>query len=393
MKILQVIPYFHPVYGGPVGVVHLLSKKLVEHGHEVTIYTTDASARNPKSKTEDRIVDVDGIKVYYLKDSSYAFARNHHLFFSPGIICLAKREIKNFDLIHLQDYRTFQNIIIHHYARKYNIPYIMQTHGSLPRMVTKQRLKKLYDILWGYRLLKDASKVIALTRVEAKQFENMGVRSDKIEIVPNGIDLAEFSDLPQRGKFRHKYGLDDSQRVIHYLGRIHKIKGLDTLVKAFASLAKKLDDARLVIVGPDDGYLPHLKGLITELGIGDRTLLTGPLYSQEKLEAYVDADVYVLPSVHEIFGITVLEACACGIPVILTENCGMANWVIDGKAGWTIPTGDEEQLSVACLKILTDEGLRKSLGEGGKKLVKEYFSLTKITRQTEDIYSSCMRGK
>ncbi|GAI33437.1 unnamed protein product, partial [marine sediment metagenome] len=88
-----------------------------------------------------------------------------------------------------------------------------------------------------------------------------------------------------------------------------------------------VSDTLLVFVGPDDGYLPALKKLVKELMIEEKVLFTGPLFGKEKLEAYVDADVYVLPSSYEIFGLTVLEACACGTPVVVTEACGLANWV------------------------------------------------------------------
>jgi len=393
MRILEVIPYFHPKYGGPVEMVSLLSRKLIERGHRVTIYTTEAFPGSPDSIAADRILPADGVNVHYFKDLTRVIARNQNLFFSPGIVPVAKKQIKDFDIIHLHDYRAFQSIIVHHYALKYGVPYVLQTHGSIPRMVAKRNLKRLFDILWGNTLLKDASKTIAITQLEATQLQDVGVSSDKIEIVPNGIDLTEIGESPQKGKFRRKYGLRDDQKIVLYLGRIHKIKGLDVLVKAFVGLTKKLSDVMLVIVGPDDGFLTGLLKLRGALGIGDRMLLVGPLYGQEKLAAYADADVYVLPSIHEVFGMTVLEACACGIPVVLTENCGLANWVVESRAGYAVPSGDEAKLQEACLRILTDESLRKSMGERGKQMVKDHFSLDRVVQRVEEIYSSCMKNE
>lgn len=374
-------------------VVRALARILIERGHEVTIYSTDAFAGGSKSKTKKGVIIENGIKIYYFNDLSYNIAPNHHLFFSPSMLAVAKKDIRDFDIIHLQDYRNFHNIIVHHYATKFNVPYILQPHGSLPRMITKHWLKKIYDMFWGYSLLEDACRVVAITPFEAKQIKDMRVGDSKIVTLPNGIDFNEFSDLPERGRFRHRYSIGNDQKVLLFLGRIHKIKGLDTLVKAFARLATEIAGVRLVIVGPDDGYEPQLRNLIKELGISDKTLLTGPLYSREKSEVYVDSDIFILPSIYEIFGITVLEACASGIPIILTEQCGIAPWVVDGKAGLSVPAGNVELLKIACHQILTDNSLGKSLGEHGRQLVKEHFSLTRIAIQLEDIYDSCLGKK
>jgi glycosyltransferase involved in cell wall biosynthesis len=212
----------------------------------------------------------------------------------------------------------------------------------------------------------------------------MGVSEDKIEIVPNGIDLAEFENLPQRGEFRKKYGLDDSQKIILYLGRIHQTKGIDLLARAFADLTKELDRAKLVIVGPDDGYLPALKKLIKELKIEEKVIFTGPLYEEEKLKTYIDADVFVNPRADEIFGLVFLEALACGTPVICSRGCGIAD-VIDGQAGLAVPY-DKDRLSDAILRMLSDDKMRQQFREKGKLLVRERYNWGKIVEQVEGLY-------
>ena len=265
---------------------------------------------------------------------------------------------------------------------------MLQVHGSLATYFQKGILKKTFDKLWGYRILKDASKVIAVTKIEADQYKSLGVSEDRIEIVPNGIDLSEFENLPKRGEFRKKHGFGDSRKIILYLARIHKIKGLDLLAKAFAALSNNFSDAKLVIAGPDDGYLSSLKKLITALEISDKVLFTGPLYGREKLSAYIDAVVYVLPSSYEIFGITVLEACACGTPVIVTDRCGIAD-VVDGQAGLAVPY-DRDALAKAILDILSGDKLRQQFGEKGKLLVREKFNWEKIAEQVESMYRVCI---
>ena len=386
MKILQICPIFPPsplsYYGsGVITVVYHLSKELVRKGHEVTVYTSAALDTRRKMDNVNNPTIIDGIEVYH-----FPYIMHHYTFFiTLGIIPYMRKNIRNFDIIHLHDSRCFQGIISHHYANRYNIPYILHGHGSVLPTFQKRRLKKIFDLFFGYRILRDASKVIALTKTEAEQYKKMGMDEDKIEIVPNGIDRSEYDNLPERGKFRRKYSIRDDEKLILYLGRIHKIKGVNLLVKAFAELVKELDNVRLVIVGPDDGFLPTLKKQIEDLKIVDRILFTGPLYERDKLEAYVDADVYVLPSVYEIFGITVLEACACGTHVIVTDRCGIADFV--EKVGYVVEY-DKEQLRDAIFKILSDAGLRIRFGEKGKRLVNAEFGWDKVVRKVEEIYET-----
>ena len=378
MKILQVVPFFTPARGGSAIVPYNLSKHLAKRGHEVTVFTTDFEFDEEYAKS------LDGVRVVPF----HCIVNMGLMLISPTMKRQLKKEIRDFDVIHMHNFRSYQNIVAHHYAKKYGVPYMLQAHGSVLPFFQKQRLKKLYDWVWGYRILKDASKVIALTKMEVEQNKKMGVDGDEIEIVPNGIDLSEYENLPKRGEFRRKYSISDDEKIILYLGRIHKIKGIDLLVEAFLDLAKELDGIKLVIVGPDDGFLSALKKRIEDLKIGDRILFTGPLYERDKLEAYVDADVYVLPSVYEIFGITVLEACDCGTPVIVTDRCGIAD-IVDGKIGHVVEY-DKDQLRDAIFKILSDEELRRRFGEEGRRLVGEEFGWDTIVRKIEGIYETTL---
>ena len=383
MKILQVNPLFSPAHGGSAVAPYLLSKELAKKGHDITIFTTDYELSEEWVKSTQSLQ----IKVLPFK-TWFNWARFQ---VTPGIIKSTKDGGNYFDIIHMHNYRTFQNIIVHHYAKKHDIPYVLQAHGSLVTFFQKGMLKRIFDTIWGYRILKDASKVIAVTKTEAEQYKSMGVKEDKIEIIPNAIDLSEFENLPERGEFRRQYGLDNNQKLILYLGRIHQIKGLDLLAEAFARLSKELKHARLVIVGPDDGYLCSLSKLISELRIKEEVVFTGPLYGRDKLEAYVDADVYVLPSSYEIFGITVLEACACATPVVVPSSCGLANWVEGYQAGYVIPH-DKNQLQQALATILTDEKLSQQLASQARKLVEEQFAWNKILNQIEATYDAIIHN-
>lgn len=382
------ITTFYPAWasGGQARVAYEICKRLAEE-HEVTVFTTDVYDKNNRIKYKNNPTIIDKIEVYRFKNISNRFAWKR--FHTPiSLISASRKEIKNFDVVHIHGTRSILHIPIYYYIKKYNIPYILQAHGSVLPIFQKQRLKKIFDLFFGYKILKDVSKVIALTKTEAEQYKKIGVAENKIEIVPNGIDLSEYDNLPEKGEFRRKYKIEDKEKIILYLGRIHRIKGIDLLVKAFAGLIKELDDVRLIIAGPDDGFSSTLKRQIGDLKIGDKILFTGPLYERDKLKAYVDADVYVLPSVYEIFGITVLEACACGTPVIVTDRCGIAD-VVDGKVGYVVEY-DKDQLRDALLKILSDGGLRIRFGEEGRKLARDEFGWDKIVKKIEELYVGCL---
>ena len=391
MKILQVIPYFYPAwaYGGPPRNAYGLCKELVRRGHEVTVFTTDTLDERNRVKEKQEIID--GIEIRRFRNLSNTVAYRHKLFISLGLISAIRSNLRDFDIVHMHEYRTSQNLAVHYYAKKYAIPYVIQARGSLVRVIIKQGLKQVYDILWGYKILRDASGVIAASQTEAGQYKSMGVSKDKIKIPPYGIDLAEFENLPQRGEFRKKWSINNSQKIVLFLGRIHKIKGTDLLVKAYAALLKDSKYVKLVIAGPDDGYLPTLKRVIKELQIEDKVIFTDLLQGREKLEAYVDAEVYVLPSSYEILGRTVLEACACGTPIIVTDRCGIAD-VIKGQAGLVVAY-DKEQLQHALLRILGNDKLRREFGTKGKLLVHEKFNLGIMIDQVESIYESCLSSK
>jgi len=387
MKILQIIPYFYPAwsYGGAPRNTYGLCKELVKRGHEVTVFTTDVlDARN---RIKETLEIVDSIDIRRFRNLNHSVAFHHRIFLSPGMIGAMRNSLKSFDIVHLNEYRTLQNLLAHHYAQKYDVPYVVQARGSLVNVIAKQRLKSLFDILGGHTLLQDASRLIAVAPLEVEQYKSQGVSEEKIDIVPNGIDLAEFENLPPRGSFRQKHGLKGNNQVILFLGRVHKIKGIDLLISAFAGLAGNFNDARLVIVGPDDGYLPALKSLVSDLKLEQKVVFTGPLYGDQKLAAYVDADVYALTSSNEVFGVSVLEALACGTPVVVTDCCGIAD-IIKDKVGLVVPY-ETAPLKEALCQLLEDDKKRLQYGRDGKTLVRGKYGWVAIAEQMERVYQRC----
>lgn len=382
MKILQVIPAFYPAhgYGGGPNVAYEISKRLVKRGHEIVVYTTDADDRN--SRFENGIRYVDGIETHYFRNVSNFLAFEHKIFLSPSMVPIMRRDLKSFDIVHLHDTRTFQSIIIYYFAKKYGIPYVLQPHGTLTSQTnTKQGFKKAFDRFFGIRILQNADKTILLNKAEAEKCREMGVKRDQNEIIPNGIDISKYEKLPEKGIFREKYAIDDDNIVL-YLGRIHESKGIDLLVRAFAELSNKLNNVILVIVGPDDGHLSVLKELINSLNINEKVLFTGTVSEEDKLAAYVDADVFVTPSFYG-FPLTFLEAMACSVPII-TTNKGDFIEGIDNEVGY-VTKYNVEELESSLFKILTDNELKERFKRKTKEKIKE-FEWDAIVDRIENVY-------
>ena len=397
MNILQVSHSFIPCYdsGGVVRSVYTLSKELAFRGHRVTIYTTDGCPKRLDVR-KNSPVDMEGFCVYYFRNLSNTLRMRYKIATPIHLLRVISKTIKNFDVIHIHEPRTTIAWIVSYYARKNKIPYVVHARGSLTLTSGRTRSKKVFDLLFGKKTVTHASKLIALTADESRQYQEMGVSPDKIKIIPNAIDLSLYESIPSKGEFRRKYGISSQEKVILFLGRLNKIKGIDLLLEAFSDINEDLDNARLVIVGPDDGYLPKTNQLISQLKIKDQTIYTGPLYEEDKLAAYVDADVYVLPSRYEIFGNTVLEACACGTPVIVTDRCGVSDFV--EEFGYVVPFSKDE-LKETILKVLKDdsspenEETEVSAKDEPIELLKGRFSQEVVVDKIENVYKNLLKHK
>ena len=403
MKILHVAHFFYPCLsaGGVVNASYQIASNQSKD-NEVKVISSDSCKERLKFPNGRYDVDVDGIKVDYFRNLSNGFKLKTMLDTPLGASFKIRKDIKDYDIVHIHEHRQTLAILASHFARKNNIPYIVQAHGSVLPFFQKEGLKNLFDKVFGFKILHNASCVFALTEVEKEQYLKMGVDEDKIEIVPLGINLEEYENLPAYGKFRSKFNIDENDKLILFVGRIHEIKGLGLLIDAFNDLVNQDSEEnslegngednghsiKLAIVGPDDGYLTELEDKIEEYSLEENVIITGPLYNEEKQEALVDCDLFVMPSKYESFTTSGLEAMACSKPLVLTKNNHIHDWV-DGNVGLACED-NKDSLRGAIEKILFDEELSLIFAENGRKLIKEKYNWDIINNQILEIYNKIL---
>jgi glycosyltransferase involved in cell wall biosynthesis len=241
--------------------------------------------------------------------------------------------------------------------------------------------------VFGNSLFRGATKVIATSEKERQELIDGGVAPDTVLLRRNGLDLSEFQELPERGRFRAKLRLNEGTPLILFVGRLSFIKGLDLLVEAFARLN---GDAVLVLAGPDDddGCEKRIWELVKELRLEGRVIRSAAVYGPDKLQALVDADIFVLPSRYESFGNAAAEALACGTPVLVTNDCGIAP-LVESRAGLVVSC-NVESLADGMNELLNDQQLRLELGRGAKE-VAQSLSWDEPVETMERLYQQLTR--
>lgn len=386
MKILQVFDYFSPTHGGgTVNLLYQLSKTLAQRGHDVTIYTSDFEL------DQGYVDSLKGITVHLF----HCWSRVAGFFLMPSMLGEIKRSLSDFDIIHMHSQRSFQNIVIHHYAKKYGVPFIIDAHGSTPRTVVNKKgfkwlLKWLFDIIFGNRILNDASRVIAESEVGINEYKEIGIGDhNKIVLITPLRNISEFMSLPAHGIFRNKFNLQE-KHIVMFLGRINWIKGIDFLIESFNELVKVRNDVVLMIVGPDDGHKLILEKLIKQLQLSEEVIFTGFLGGQDKLSALVDANVVVQTSIYEQGAWAPYEAVLCNTPIIVSSNSGAGEDVCKMDTGYLVEYGNINELRDIIQYVLNNPAEVAVKTKKAKKYIEDNLSLEHGIIKYENIYAECI---
>ena len=336
----------------------------------------------------------NSLNIEYFRCINNWVADKVKLGFSPRMRLAIKRTLRDFDIVHLNDLRNIPNYYTWKYAREYGTPYILQPRGSIAyhhyESLFRRTSKQVFDRAITKRLVEDASMLVALTNAEKEQLIDFGIKPNKIETIPNGFNMADYDDLPEKGEFREGYGIGFDEKVVLYLGRLHKRKGIDKLITAFADVKEELKDTKLVIAGPDDGSLLALEKQVHDYGLSEDTLFTGPLKNKAKSRAYVDADVSVLPATNEAFGRTMIESILCGTPVIASAEGGCGELLQDMGCGRIAAFSDPQMLSKNIKYLLRDPSKSQKLVEIGQRYVSENLTWSTVADKFEKLYGGCI---
>ena len=385
LRILHVTPYFTDAwaYGGIPRVADALARGLARRGHAVTVCTTDA--RDAASRVPaDGATPIDGVAVRVFPNISNRLAYHLQLFLPLALSSFLRRHAGAFDVAQLHACRNAPGAIAAHHLRKAGVPYVIAPNGTAPLIERRRLAKRAFDVAFGRRVLRGAARVIAVSDAEQRQLLALGVPADAIRIVPNPIDLDQFSAPIPRDRFRARLGIGCAPLVL-FLGKLTPRKRADDLIRAFAALSRH--DARLVVAGNDMGSEGGLRSLAGAVGIADRTIFTGLLAGAERLHALADADVVVYPSQDEIFGLVALEALLAGTPVIVADDSGCGEVVRSAGAGQIFPLGDVSALTEAIGRALDTPGEGRRRAVAAASRIRSLYGVDVVCDRLERVYS------
>jgi len=332
---------------------------------------------------------VDGIRVVYFDTWRFPWwPGTLGPIWLPDLKARLRRELSAFDVVHLNGYRSLMNLQVVDAIQDADIPLVIQPHGAMPVIVNSFLVKRIYDRLLGRRELERAQAFIALQKTERDQILSYAVPPELIHVIPNGLDPRNYDLEFPAGAFRGKYEVPPSSKLILFLGRINRKKGVDMLIEAFAQL--KDMEAVLAIVGPDDGQLAEVQMLIARHELSERIILTGLLSGRDVLEAYRDADLFVLPCRTDTFPTTIMEACLMRTPMVITEDCEIAPLVKDRVA--EVTPFNATMFSFAIRELIMNKDKYEQYCMACDQLIRSEFSIQNTVDQLDKLYQQ-LTGK
>ena len=377
MKILMLTWEYPPrIVGGIARVVHDLSHRLVKDGHEVTVVTyKDANIPNLAEYENDNGVEVYRVENYMITPNNFTdwiMQLNFNLIAKSIEIINEKGK---FDVIHAHDWLVT-------YAAKslkqsYKIPLVATIHAT-----EAGRNSGIHDDVQRYindtewLLTYEATDVIVNSNYMKNELQRLfGLPYDKINVIPNGVNLNLYSGVDRDYNFRRMYAMDN-EKIILYLGRLVYEKGVQNLISAMPKILDKYNDAKLVIAGKG-GMIDELKNQVNYMGIQNKVYFTGYLGADSVQKMYKCADVAVFPSTYEPFGIVALESMLSGTPTVVSDVGGLNEIIEHGVDGMKSYAGNPNSIADSVLALLYDNQLCDKISKNAKTKVKNNYNWNK----------------
>jgi glycosyltransferase involved in cell wall biosynthesis len=378
MRVALVGDEYYPDIGGAPQYALELSLQLVRLGIETVVITH----RHPGQAEEE---EIDGVKIRRVK----GWVLNHpHRTFSPPLFCRCYKYIldEKFDMVHGLDVYSTMALMVIPFARIFRIPCVLTCHtarGS-PFSMFWQRL-----IGWVF-MFSRPDRLVAVSRASARFSRLLGFSEKRITVVPNGVDLSCFNRRIDASLMREELGIGDEPLVVTAL-RLIKGKSPDLLVSAFARVLEAVPDAKLVIAGSGQEK-DNLSSQIQDLNITNSVFMVGRLPKEKVAQLMAAADVFVLPSRIESFGLTLLEASAAGLPAVCSNAGGVPEIFQDGYNGLLYPPGDDDAMAKAIIRLLQDRELAKKISANAMETATR-FTWERTAEQTFQVYEEVLQQK
>lgn len=318
--------------------------------------------------------------------------------FVEGVKAFAREKCVEYDLIHSHYWMSglAAAALSDHWAGA-PILHMFHTLGEMKNRIARsdEEREGEYRLNGERRVLGRANRIVAATLAEATQLRFLyKADQSKLVIIPPGVDVCHFYPIPS-DEAKAFIGLIPEAQMILFVGRIEPLKGVDTLIQAMACLELKetRGPVHLAIIGGDPSASPEqmtaemarLQKMCDDLGLDQSVVFLGKR-EQDKLPYYYSAaEVVVMPSHYESFGMVALEAMACGTPVIASEVGGLAYLVRDGETGFTIPAEEPDTLCEKLSWLLNDEALHQKMSGQAAEYAQDY-AWEKIATQIVDVY-------
>lgn len=384
MRVLQVTERYSPAIGGVETHVFNLTRELHELGIQLTVLTTNVLTTKPLRRfdlSKRSATAREGV-IRVLRDRAYEVLPLRQ---GLGLVSLGMlKHIHGVDLVHAHGYGHFPTYLAP-FCKLRKIPAIITTHSDIGGLSLR---KRFFDAVVPKITLRYASRIIALSNHEKASLITRGVPSEAITIIPNGVDIDEFAR-------KNTYSSVNSRdsKVILYVGRIDfQQKGLDILVRALARLVCERNlDIKLRLIGPDWGDLSRLEEMARKLAVETRVEYLGPLPRRELVRNMHEANVFVLPSRFEPFGISLLEAMASEMPVVASRVGGVPEIVQEGVTGLLFEPENDESLADRVEQVLTNESYGSELARNAFLSLHKYSWRT-IARDTLKVYRETLMG-
>jgi len=383
-KVLHVIPSIAAVHGGPSIMLEQMARGLSRTGIEIHVATTNDDGAGFLDVTCGVPVVRDGITYFYFKKQT-----NFYKFSQPLSRWLGQH-VTEYQFVHIHALFSHSAMAAAYWAHRRGVKYAVRPLGTLNRWGMENRrpwLKRLSFELIERRILRHAAFVHYTSEQEREEAALLKITT-RPEIIPNPVPLT--GDESPGGRFRGAHPQLRDREIILFLSRFDRKKGLELLLPAFAAVRKEFPSAALVLAGAGNAELVDgLHAQAKKLGIEAHVFWPGFLKGEEKRNAFADADLFVLPSRSENFGIAVVEAMAAGCPVVVSDQVGIHGDIAAANAGAVVRC-DAGELGRAICRLLADRPARALMGFNGKCLTQTNYSIETVTSRLIAAYNAAL---